>query len=97
MDLGIGGIGELLQDHRVRGLFGQFVRLGDGALHAFGPRRQDNLGAESQQDHAALQRHGLRHDQNQTVPARSRGKSNADPGVAAGRLNQHGLSRYDSA
>jgi len=47
MDFRIGGIFELLRDHRARCRGHDFLRLGDGAFHALGAFGQDDLRAKS--------------------------------------------------
>jgi hypothetical protein len=62
----------------------------DGAGHALGGRREHDLGAEQRQHLAALDRHALRHGQDQAIAARGADEGQRDAGVAGGRLDQHG-------
>jgi hypothetical protein len=94
---GIGGVGELLRDEAVRRLGQNLLGLGDGALHAVGAGGQHDLRAKGQQQHAALQAHGLRQGEDQPVALDGGHKGQRDAGVAAGRLDQHGLAGGDLA
>ncbi len=57
------------------------------ARHAARRRRQLELGAQQKQHLAPLDRHALRHAQNQLVAARRRNEGKRNAGVAAGRLD----------
>ncbi len=71
---------------RADDLFG----FGDGATHPLRSRGQLKLGAEQQQHFAPFERHALRHRQDQPVAFRGADKGERDPGIAGGRLDQHG-------
>ncbi len=58
---------ELLRHDRALDLTEQFVGFGDCTFHAFGALGQNDLGAEKAQHAAALDRHGLRHGQDESV------------------------------
>ena len=73
------------------------MRAGDGALHALGRFGQFDLRAQQHQHLAPLQRHGFRHHQDQLVALGRGDKGQRDAGIAAGRLDQHGLARRDDA
>ena len=74
---------------------GKLFRARDGGRHAAGARRQFEFGAEVRQDLAPLDRHRLRHDEDEPVAARRRDECEADAGVARRRLDQHGLAGLD--
>ena len=61
VDLRVGGVLELLRDHRAGRRGGDLLRLGDGAAHALGALGQHELGAEDAQHLAPLDAHRLRH------------------------------------
>ena len=63
---------------------------GDGAAHALRRRGQLELGAEQQQHLAAFDRHAVRHRQDQPIALGGADKGERDPGIARGRLDQHG-------
>ena len=89
MNRRIGRILELPHQHvscRIRRR--QFLGLGDGALHALGARRQDQLGAECDQHLAPLHAHRLRHGEHAAVAARGGRERQRNAGVAAGRLDE---------
>ena len=69
----------------------QFLRLGDGAVHALFAGREDDLGPEGLEQPAPLQAHGLGHGDDQLVAAGGTGEGQADAGVAAGRLDDDGV------
>ena len=75
----------------------QFLRLADGALHAFGGRGQLQFGAQQLQHLAALDRHAFRHGQDQPVALGGGHEGQCDAGIAGGRLDQGGLARLDLA
>jgi hypothetical protein len=85
---GLAGIGKLLQDDAVRDLGGQFLGLGNGALHALRPFRQDDARAEDLEELAALGAHRLRHGQDELEALGGGDEGQRDAGVAAGRLDQ---------
>ncbi len=107
VDLRIGRVLELLRDDRVRDIPEQLLCARDGALHALGTRGELKLRAEIGQHLAAFKRHGLGHDQDQTIAARRRHEGERDAGIAGGRLDQgrigidlagglHGLDHADA-
>ena len=83
----VGRVGELLRDEGVRCLLGEFLSLGDGALHALRAVRQDNLRAVCLEQVAALDAHRLRHCQDGFVAASCCDAGEADARVAGGRLD----------
>ena len=87
VDLGVGLVGELLGPDRALRVRDDLLGLLDGALHALGPGRQHELGAEGAQQHAALLAHRLRHGQDHLVAAGGADHGQRDAGVAAGRLD----------
>ena len=66
-------------------------------FHAFGAGRQDQLGAEHRQQRAPLQRHRLRHGQDELVALGRRHERQRDAGVAAGGLDDDGVLLEDPA
>ena len=92
MDLGIRRIVELLQHVAVRRRREHLLGLRNRALHAFRPGREHDLRAEGAQQHAALHAHGFRHGEDQLVAFDRGDERQPDAGVAAGRLDQHGLA-----
>ena len=58
-------------------------------FHAFGAGRQHQLGAQHRQQRAPLQRHRLRHGQDELVAFGRRHERQRDAGIAAGRLDDH--------
>ena len=97
VDLRVCGVVELLQDEAVGRLALQLLGLGDGALHAVRARRQNNLRAVGEQQNAALHAHRLRHGEDDAVSLDRGHKRQADAGVAAGGLDQHGFAGLDLA
>ncbi|MEJ0043443.1 MAG: hypothetical protein WDM81_15020 [Rhizomicrobium sp.] len=74
------------------------MRLGDGGAHAaLGRLGEHDLGAEQAQHLAPLQRHRIRHDEDQLVALGGRDEGERDAGIAAGRLDQGRLARRDDA
>ena len=84
-------IDELPGDEAVRRLRGELLGLGDGALHALGTVGEDELRAVGLHQLAALDAHGLRHDDDDAVAARGGDGGEADTGVAGGRLDDNGV------
>ena len=84
---GVGGINKLAGNEAVRDLRGKLFRLGDGALHALGSFGKHQLRAIGLHQLAALNAHGLGHDNDDAIAARSGNRSEADTGIAGGRLN----------
>src|SRR5581483_358610 len=97
MNLWIRRVGELLRHPTVRSRAQYFLGFGNGPLHALGSGRQDDLGAECAQHNATFHAHGVRHDQDEPVSAHCRHECQADPGVTAGRLDDHGLAGLNPA
>ena len=73
--------------------FGVFLTISsafaDRAGHPLGGGRQHDLGAERLEQPAPLQAHALGHRHDQPVAAGGAGERQGDPGVAAGRLDDH--------
>ena len=71
--------------------------------HPLRGRRQHQFGAEQRKHLSALDRHRVRHDQNEPIAAGGGDKRQRDSGIARGRLDQHrvgadparGLQRID--
>ena len=91
MDFRIGRIFKLLGNPGIGRFLGQLLGAGNGAFHAFGAGRQNQLRAEHRQQRAALQRHRFGHRQNQFVTFGRRDERQRDAGVAAGRLDDDGV------
>ena len=68
------------------------LSFGDRALHPVWTWSEDDFRAESKQQHAPLQAHGVGHRQDEFVSSHRRHESQADAGVAAGGLDQHGFA-----
>ena len=88
VDLGIGRVLELLRHDGVRDLGLQLLGRAMAPFMPMRAGRQHELGAEERQHLAALDRHGLRHDQDQPIAARGRDEGERDAGIAGGRLDQ---------
>ena len=89
MDLRIGRVLELLQQHVALGIGSDnLFRLSDGALHTRRAFGEDQVGSECAQHLLTFHRHGLGHHQRDGIPARRRDKRQRDAGVAAGGLDQ---------
>jgi hypothetical protein len=82
VDLGVGGVLELLRNDRIRQRRGQFLGLGDRALHALRAFRQHQFGAEQRQHLAALDRHRLGHGEDQLVALGCGREGERDAGIA---------------
>ena len=91
MDVGVGGVVELLRDPGARSIFRQLLGFGDGPFHPFSARRQDQLGPEHCQQRTALERHCLGHGENDLVALGGRHESQRYAGIAARRLNDNGV------
>ena len=91
MRSGVGRIGELAGDEAVGGLSRQLLGLGDGTLHALGTLGQHKLGTVGLQQVAAFHAHGLRHGEDDPVSPGGGHGGQANAGVSAGRLNDHGV------
>lgn len=68
---------------------------GDPYLHAFGRVGEDQVGAESLEEDAALEGHGGGHGEGEFVPLRGGDESQTDPSVAACGLHERRLPRRD--
>ena len=97
VNLRIGGIGELLQDESIWSLSQNLLGLGHGSLHALRTGGEDKLRSKGPQQDAALHAHGVGHGQDQPVALHRGHERQGNSGVAAGGLDQHGLSRPDLA
>ncbi len=84
MDLGVGGVLELLGQEVARVGGGDLLRLADGAAHALGAGGEDQLGAVGAQEHAAFPAHRFRHGEDAFVAARGGDHGQGNAGVAAG-------------
>mmetsp|Transcript_15456 Transcript_15456/g.33315 ORF Transcript_15456/g.33315 Transcript_15456/m.33315 type:complete len:328 (-) Transcript_15456:425-1408(-) len=78
---------KLLQHVRIVRLRHDFLGHRNGALHSLRGRREHHLCAEREQDHPPLNRHRVRHRQNQLVPARRRNKRERNPCVPRRRFH----------
>ena len=88
--LGVCGIDELAGDEAVGDLLCKLVGLGDSALHALCALGEYELRAVRLHKLAALNAHGLWHDDDYAVASCGGDGCKADARVAAGRLNDHG-------
>ena len=70
---------------------GQFVGLGNGALHALGALGEHQLRAIGLHQLAALHAHRLRHDDDNTIAPGGGHAGQADAGVAGGGLDNDGI------
>ena len=87
MRLRVGGIDELSGKEAVGDLLCQLLGFGDGALHALGALRQDELSAVSLHQLPAFDGHRFgHHDDDPVASCRSDG-GKSDACVAGGRLN----------
>ena len=94
VDLRVGRVGELLRHEALAllaDLLGELDRLGHPAQR----RRLAHLGAVGAQQLGALAAHPLRQGEDQLVAARRADHRQRDPGVAAGRLDDHRAARLD--
>ncbi|OPZ05231.1 MAG: hypothetical protein BWZ10_03073 [candidate division BRC1 bacterium ADurb.BinA364] len=97
MDFGIGGILELLRHIAIGHLGEQFLGLGYGPAHAFGAGSQNYFGAQSDQHAPPLDSHGLGHHKNQTVSLDGAYHRQANPRIAARRLDDRRFARPNQA
>ena len=95
VDLGIGRVVELLRHETVWGFGENLQSFSDCALHPVRTRCEDNFRAEGEQKYAPFQAHGIRHRQNQLVPAYARHKCPAEAGRPTGGLDQHRFARLN--
>ena len=93
---GVRGVDELAGDEAVRDLGGELIRLGDRALHALRALGEHELGAVRLHELAALDGHGLGHDDDDAIAARRRDRRQTDAGVAAGGLDDDGVRLQDA-
>ena len=91
MNLGVGRVVELLRHPRVRRLFHELLGARDGAFHALGAGREHELRAEHREQRAPLERHRLGHREDELVAFGRRDERQRDAGVAARRLDDHGV------
>ena len=73
------------------------VRLGDGSLHPFSARRENDLRAEGFEQVAPLDAHRVRHGEDGLVAFGAGHPREADAGVAAGGLDDGGAGAENSA
>ena len=90
VDLGIGGVLELLGHVEVTVALDDLLGLGDGAPHAVGPGGEHQLGPVAAQQHPALLAHGLGHGEDALVAAGGAHHGEGDAGVTAGGLDHGG-------
>ena len=89
VDLGVGWIGELLQQHVAVGICGcHLLRGADGTAHAHAPFGEHQLGPVGREQLAPLQAHGFRHGEGERNALGRRHKGQGDARVAAGGLHQ---------
>ena len=91
----IGGVVELAEHEGVWDLPCQSCGAVDRALHALRARRQHDAGAEGAQGDAPFLAHGVRHHQHARVAFDRGDEGEGDAGVAARRLDQHGVAGCD--
>ena len=91
MRLGVCGIDELAGDEAVGDLLCKLVGLGDSALHALCALGEYELRAVRLHKLAALNAHGLWHDDDYAVASCGGDGCKADARVAAGRLDDDGV------
>ena len=70
---------------------------GDGARHAAYPLGQHQFRPERAQDLPPLDRHGIGHDDDETIAARGGDGRQPDAGVPGRRLNDHAVLRQEPA
>src|ERR1019366_4680121 len=91
VNLRIGRVVKLLEHVGIGSAGNQFLGFQNGSLHSAGTRRKDDFCAQSQQQHAPLQAHGLGHGEDELVAFHGGYKGESDSGVAAGGLDQNGF------
>ena len=94
---GVGRVDELPGDKTVRNLFGQIFRLGDGTFHAQRTLGEHQLCTVSLHQLAALNAHGVRHDDDDSVTPRGCHRGKADAGVAGGGFDNDGTGLQQAA
>ena len=87
--LRVRGIDKLPGDKAVRRLRGDLLGLGNGTLHALCTIGEDKLRAVGLHQLAALNAHGLGHDDDNAVAARGGNRGKADAGIAGGGLDDN--------
>jgi hypothetical protein len=95
VDLGVGGVLELLRHEGAGNLCGELAGARDGALHALRTGSEHELGAVRAQKVAALDAHRLRHGKQHLVAAGGGDHRESDAGVTAGRLDDGRLVGRD--
>ena len=90
MGLGVGGIGKLRGDKASRDLFRQCFGFCDGAGHALGTGSQYQFRAKGLHQQAALDAHGVRHDDDGLVAPGGGNGAKSDAGISAGGLDDGG-------
>ena len=88
---GIHGVYKLPGQEAVGDLLTQFLRPGDGAAHALPARGEFQLGAVGLHQLAAFLAHGIRHNDDGSVPSGRRHGGKADAGIPGGGLNNDGI------
>ena len=91
MDFRVGRVDELAGNEAVGESCGQFLRLGNGSLHAQRAVRQHQFRAVGLQQVAAFHAHRFRHGQDDPVPAGGGHRRQADARVPAGGFNDDGI------
>ena len=87
MDRCIGGVGELVGEHRAGGVGHDLRSLLDRSARALAAGGQDELGAIGPRQRPALHAHGLGHRQDHLVAAGRADHCQCDTGVAAGAFD----------
>ena len=88
---GVGGVVKLAGHPGRRQGGEQFVRLGDGALHALGAGGEHQLSPQGGQEVPPLQAHGFRHGEDDAVAPNGRNVGKTYAGVPAGGLHDDGV------
>ena len=88
---GIGFIYKLSRNKAMRNFFCQFICFGNSAFHALGPGGQHQFGPISFHQLAALHTHTIRHNNDNTITASRRHRSQTNSGIAGGGLNDDRL------
>ena len=92
----IRGVDKLSGDKTVRNFFGKRFCFFNRALHAFCAFGKHQLRTVCLHQLATFDRHGIRHHDDEAVPAGSGDRCQADPGIAGGRFND-GRPRFEYA
>ena len=96
VDLGVGGVRELVGDEGVADLRSDPAGLVTRLAHPAQRLHEPHLGAVEAHELLALAAHPLRHREHQLVAARRADEGEGDPGVAGGRLDDRGAARARS-